>query len=106
GDLSSGEGNDTDGASGLKPATPAKVVATSTKTKSVRPRKDNLANIRIMRALDPETVKVIEEKNSTSKSIVSATPGAPRTLTPNATVPIKPLSENSISPSATPEKRI
>ncbi|MEH6526551.1 MAG: Flp pilus assembly protein CpaB [Sneathiella sp.] len=106
GDLSSGEGNDTDGASGLKPATPAKVVATSTKTKSVRPRKDNLANIRIMRALDPETVKVIEEKNSTSKSIVSATPGAPRTLTPNATVPIKPLSENSTSPSATPEKRI
>lgn len=106
GDLSAGEGNDTESASGLNPVTPAKVVKTSTKTKTVRPRKDNLANIRIMRALDPETVKVIEEKNSASKGIVSATPGAPRTLTPNATTPIKPLSENSTSPSATPEKRI
>jgi len=106
GDLSAGEGNDTDAANALKSEPAAKVVTKSAKTKSVRPRKDNLANIRIMRALDPETVKVIEEKNSTPKNIVSATPGAPRALTPEIISPTKPLSENSASPSAATEKRI
>jgi pilus assembly protein CpaB len=106
GDLSAGEGNDTEAASALKTEEPATVVTKSTKTKAVRPRKDNLANIRIMRALDPETVKVIEETNSTSQGIVSATPGAPRPLTPSSVAPVKPLSQNSASPSATNEKRI
>ncbi|WP_288901492.1 Flp pilus assembly protein CpaB [uncultured Sneathiella sp.] len=106
GDLSAGEGNDTEAAGSLKAVAPAAVVSTSSKTKSVRPRKDDLANIRIVRALDPETVKVIEEKDSSSNDVISITPGVPKALTPYTATPVKPLSENSTSPSATPEKRI
>lgn len=105
GDLSTGEGNDT-AAAALKAGAPAKVVVTSAKTRSVQRRKNNLANIRIMRALAPENVKVIEEKTSGTNGIVSTTPGAPKALTPKTGAPIKPLSGNNTSSSAAAEKRI
>ncbi|GLQ05059.1 Flp pilus assembly protein CpaB [Sneathiella chinensis] len=108
GDLTAGEGNDvmtatTQPEQGKTPV--EKVSPAPRKVVTVRPKRDSLADVRVVRALDPETVKVIEENEPQAGR---APAGAPRSLTPGATLPTaKPIPGSSLAPAGRgPEKQI
>jgi len=103
-DLEGGSGNNIQPT--VKTATSKTTVTKTTPKKVVtirKRRKNDLADIRIMRALEPEVVKVIEEPSKKAGSLAPAS-GAPKSILPKS---ITPIPGSSISQTSNlPKKRI